>query len=124
MTMRQSIEAARISGPQWNDAGAALFEFRFSAEDPTFVGHFPTQPVLPGVFQLEMARCAAELALNYSLTLREVPKAKFMRPIVPNETVRLELKVSEKDNSIHARAAFSVDGKPAGETLLILWRND
>jgi 3-hydroxymyristoyl/3-hydroxydecanoyl-(acyl carrier protein) dehydratase len=81
------------------------------------------RPVLPGVFQLEMARITAEHLLNCSLALREILKAKFLRPILPEELVRLDLKLSEKENGINLRAGFSVGGRPAGETLLILWRN-
>ncbi len=123
MTMRSSIAAAQIGGPQMEAEGTAVFEFRFAKDDPTFRGHFPMRPVLPGVFQLEMARLAVEQALNCSLALREISKAKFLRPILPDEIVRLELKMSEKDNSIKVRANFSVAGRPAGETLLVLWRN-
>ena len=61
-----------------------------------FAGHFPDRPMLPGVFQLEMAHVAAESVLNCPLAVREIPKAKFQRPILPGEIVRLELKLSEK----------------------------
>lgn len=124
MTMRDSIAAARISGPQCTADGTAVFEFQFGADDPTFAGHFPTRPLLPGVFQLEMTRTAVELVLNCSLRIREVGKAKFQRPILPTEIVRLELKWSDADGMIQARAGFSVGGERAGETVMTLWRNE
>ncbi len=123
MNMRDSIAAARISGPRLEADGTAVFEFRFGAEDPTFAGHFPTRPLLPGVFQLEMARVAAEVVLNCPLAVREITKGKFQRPIGPAETVRVEMKLSEKDGTIRARAGFSVQGQPAGETILQLRRS-
>ena len=123
MTMQETIAAAQVAGPIVQADGSAIFEFRFSKDDPTFAGHFPMRPVLPGVFQLEMARMAAERVLKSALYLHEIPKAKFLRPILPDELVRLDLKLSEKEDSIHARASFSVGDRPAGETLLILWRN-
>jgi 3-hydroxymyristoyl/3-hydroxydecanoyl-(acyl carrier protein) dehydratase len=123
MTMQSSIAAARIGGSQQNADGAAIFEFRFGANDPVFAGHFPNRPLLPGVFQLEMTRVAAESVLNCSLTVREICRAKFQRPILPGEAVRLELKLSEADNTIRARADYFVGGQPAGETILLLWRN-
>jgi 3-hydroxyacyl-[acyl-carrier-protein] dehydratase len=124
MTMQNSIAAARVSGPSPQSDGGVGFEFRFPANDPVFAGHFPGRPILPGVFQLEMARVAAELALGFRLAVREISKAKFQRPILPEELVRVDLKLSEKDGSIHARAGFSVGAQPAGETQLLLWRND
>ncbi|MGD1088011.1 MAG: hypothetical protein ABR955_04715 [Verrucomicrobiota bacterium] len=124
MTMQSAIAAARIGGPQQNADGTTSFEFCFGAGDPTFAGHFPNRPLLPGVFQLEMARMAAEWILNCPLAMLEISKAKFQRPILPDEPVRLKLKLSEAGGTIQARAGFSIDGQPAGETILSLWRND
>jgi len=123
MTMRQSIAAARIGEPRQNAEDVTVLEFKFGAEDPTFAGHFPGRPILPGVFQLELTRVAAELVLHCSLSVREIRKAKFQRPILPEETVRLELKVTTNGSAIQARADFSVNGQPAGETVLLLWRS-
>ena len=120
MNLRDSIAAARLSGPQPQSDGVTLFEFRFPTTDPTFAGHFPTRPILPGIFQLEIARVAAELTRNEPLHVREIPKAKFLRPIIPDETVRVELKLAEKADMIQIRASFSVTGQAAGETILLL----
>jgi 3-hydroxymyristoyl/3-hydroxydecanoyl-(acyl carrier protein) dehydratase len=79
---------------------------------------------LPGVFQLEMTRAAAEWILNCPLAIREIRKAKFQRPIYPAEIVRLELKISETGDTVRAHAIFSVIGQRAGETTMILWRNE
>ena len=123
MTMRNSIMAARTSGPARQPDGAALFEFRFGAADLTFAGHFPGQPILPGVFQLEMARMAAEWVLNCALTVREISRAKFLAPILPEQFVRMELKLSESDGLVQARAGFFVNAKTVGEVFLSLSRS-
>lgn len=122
--MQQSIAAARIGEPRPNAEGETIFEFRFDAGDPVFAGHFPNRPLLPGIFQLEMTRLAAEWILKCSLAVREISKAKFQRPILPGRPVRLEFKLSKTGAIIHARAGFSIDGQPVGETILSLWRND
>ena len=75
---------------------------------------------MPGALQLEMVRMAAESTLNKSLTVLEISRAKFLRPIAPGETVRLELKLAEKSGGLEARAAFSVYGQPAGEAAMLL----
>jgi 3-hydroxymyristoyl/3-hydroxydecanoyl-(acyl carrier protein) dehydratase len=124
MTMHGSIATARISGPRREADGRVVMEFQFGADDPTFAGHFPTRPLLPGVFQLEMTRAAAEWALDCSLAIREVCRAKFRRPILPSEIVRVDLKLSEEGDTIQARASFSVGGEPAGETVLQLRRSE
>jgi 3-hydroxymyristoyl/3-hydroxydecanoyl-(acyl carrier protein) dehydratase len=118
--MRSSITAARISGPTQEPDGTACIEFRFVATDPVFVGHFPNQPLVPGVFQLEMARLGAEWLIGEQLGVREISKAKFLRPIIPAELVRMNLRLSESDGNICLRATFSVGGQAAGETVLKL----
>ena len=122
--MRDSISAARLGEPRPNADGSATLEFKFGADDPVFTGHFPGRPILPGIFQLELARVAAESVLNCALTVREIRKAKFQRPVLPDEIVRLELKLLNKDGAIQAHAVFSVNGQAAGETNLLLWRSE
>jgi 3-hydroxyacyl-[acyl-carrier-protein] dehydratase len=118
--MRASITAARISGPSREPDGTACLEFRFDATDPVFAGHFPNQPLVPGVFQLEMARLGAEWLIGEQLGVREISKAKFLRPIIPAELVRMNLRISESAADIGVRATFSVGGQAAGETVLKL----
>jgi 3-hydroxymyristoyl/3-hydroxydecanoyl-(acyl carrier protein) dehydratase len=118
--MRASITAARVNGPSPQPDGTSSIEFRFAATDPVFAGHFPKQPLVPGVFQLEMARMGAELLLGERLSVREIARAKFLRPIVPTELVRMNLKLSQVDGGIALRATFSVGGQAAGETVLKL----
>ncbi len=69
--------------------------------EPFFVGHFPEEPVMPGVLVLEaMAQVGGILALgavddpeNYSTYFIKIDKVKFKRKIVPGDTIifRLEL---------------------------------
>lgn len=123
MTMRDSIVHARVGTFRSETDGTTIHEFCFNASDPTFAGHFPGSPILPGVFQLEMTRAATEASLAVPLIVSEIIKAKFQRPILPEEPVRLVLKLSETGGTIRARALFSVAGQPAGETVLLLCRN-
>ena len=120
MNFQHSIATAKINGPDASSDNEAVFTFRFPATDPTFTGHFPTRPLLPGIFQVEMARYAAALAARRTLGVREVIKAKFLRPILPEETIRVELKWTDKTGMLQVRASFSVLGQPAGETILLL----
>ena len=123
MNVQELITGAKLTGPVPQPDGTTVFEFQFPADATVFAGHFPGRPILPGVFQPEMARAAAQWTLDCSLGIREISKAKFQRPILPGETLRLQLKLTETDAAIQARASFSVAGRPAGETLLQLWRN-
>jgi 3-hydroxymyristoyl/3-hydroxydecanoyl-(acyl carrier protein) dehydratase len=118
--MRDCISAARVGEPRTNAEGSSTVDFRFPPDDPTFAGHFPGRPLLPGVYQLEMARMAAEAVLKCPLAVQEITRAKFSRPIGPTEIVRVELKFAEKPAIIQLRAGLSVNGQPAGEILMQL----
>ncbi len=124
MTVRDSISAARKAGPLPQADGTQAFEFNFSPEDPVFTGHFPGRPILPGVFQLEVARMAAEWILNCRLSLQEVARGKFQRPVLPGETLKLSLKWAEADGVVSVRGSFICGGQPAGEAFLKLCRNE
>lgn len=118
--MRECIERAVVSPPEPAEEGGTALEFRFGAGEAVFAGHFPQRAILPGVFQLEMARAAAERASGQAFAIARIQKAKFSRPIGPDETIRLEIRVTMEDGEIHARARLSVGGERAGESSLLL----
>jgi 3-hydroxyacyl-[acyl-carrier-protein] dehydratase len=123
MTMQDSISAARISGPVHWLMGRSAFEFNFSREPmPVFAGHFPGHPILPGIFQLEIVRLAGGMVArqNRALSISEIVKTKFQRPILPGETLKLSLKLTDENGGVSARANFTCGGQPAGEAYLKL----
>lgn len=117
MTLRDIISAALRSGPAEQPDGSFVCEFVFDAECPVFAGHFPGRPLLPGVFQIEIARLVAERIRGTSLHIREISRSKFSRAILPTETVRVTVKLSSTETPT-VRATFTTAGWPAGETLL------
>jgi len=93
--------------------------------EPFFAGHFPGAPVMPGVLQIEaLAQVGAILVLR-ELEDREnkipfftaIEYAKFRRPVVPGDTLLLEvtaLRVGSKVQKM--RGVASVDGHVTAET--------
>jgi 3-hydroxyacyl-[acyl-carrier-protein] dehydratase len=72
-----------------------------SMSDVVFQGHFPGAPVFPGVFIIEaMAQAGAVLLFrevpereNKLLYFTGIDEARFRRPVVPGDQLRLELTV-------------------------------
>jgi UDP-3-O-[3-hydroxymyristoyl] N-acetylglucosamine deacetylase/3-hydroxyacyl-[acyl-carrier-protein] dehydratase len=66
-----------------------------TANEPFFVGHFPEEPVMPGVLQIEaMAQCGGLLVLSqldeperYSTYFLKIDDVKFRQKVVPGDTL-------------------------------------
>ena len=71
--------------------------------EPFFVGHFPQEPVMPGVLIIEaMAQCGGILALHdvpdpehYSTYFMKIDGVKFRGKVVPGDTLQFELRLVE-----------------------------
>ena len=66
-----------------------------TSNEPFFVGHFPKEPVMPGVLQIEaMAQCGGILVLNqveeperWSTYFLKIDNVKFRQKVVPGDTL-------------------------------------
>jgi 3-hydroxyacyl-[acyl-carrier-protein] dehydratase len=69
----------------------SIFELRLNPDHPIYEGHFPDQPVVPGVCMLQMVAELTSEAVGQVLKLQKANQAKFLIPIVPQQYPRIQL---------------------------------
>ena len=113
------------------DPGKSLIALKnLTINEPFFQGHFPMQPVMPGVLSLEiMAQAGSFLMLSHiedplskNMFFSMVEAAKFKKPIVPGDQLKIHMDLVKKklnvckfhgrcmvDNILVAEAKFAAN---------------
>lgn len=97
-----------------------------SMNEPYFQGHFPGNPVMPGVLILEaLAQVGAVAILTQpewkgkTAYFAGIDKAKFRRKVIPGDVLMLELTITKIKGPIGVgKAVAMVDGKTAAQAEL------
>lgn len=63
---------------------------KLNGTHPIYLGHFPGNPVVPGVCQIQMVKELIEKTVNHSVNLIESDNIKFLNMINPQENPLLE----------------------------------
>ena len=97
-----------------------------TANEPQFTGHVPGRPVCPGVLMIEAmaqtagvlvvsARAVGEQQVN-TVLFTTIDKVKFRKPVVPGDTLFIEVELLQKKRSIvKARGRCLVNGEVVSE---------
>ncbi len=112
----------RIIEVDGNDSAVGIKNVTIN--EPHFAGHFPEQPVMPGVLIVEaMAQTAGAICIRalgaekpslvYFLT---IDNAKFRKPVVPGDQLRIPVrKVKTRGNLLKFACEAIVDGAKVAE---------
>jgi len=96
--------------------------------EPFFAGHFPNFPIMPGVLIVEaIAQAGGALLLteipdreNKLMVFTSIERAKFRRPVVPGDQLRIEVTVLNwKPRAARMEGRVTVDGKLACEAIVM-----
>ena len=100
-----------------------------TVNEPFFVGHFPEEPVMPGVLIVEaIAQCGGILALHgledperWSTYFMKIDEVRFKRKVVPGDTLQFELRLVEpiRRGIVHMEGKAFVGGQLATEATMM-----
>jgi 3-hydroxyacyl-[acyl-carrier-protein] dehydratase len=81
-------------------------DIKLNAGHPIFKGHFPEQPVVPGVCMLQMVKEIMEAYIKADTRLIKAGDLKFLSFIYPDENklIQMEMKITMEDERIIADA--------------------
>ena len=109
------------------EQGESLIALKnLTINEPFFQGHFPGQPVMPGVLSLEiMAQAGSFLMLGQvadplstNMFFSTVEKAKFRKPVVPGDQLVVHMNlIKKKLNLCKFHGVCKVDNKVVSEAL-------
>ncbi len=97
-----------------------------SVNEPYFQGHFPGNPVMPGVLIIEaLAQVGAVAILSQpewkgkTAYFAGIDKARFRRKVMPGDVLMLEMTIIKSKGSVGVgKAVATVDGEKAAEAEL------
>lgn len=105
-----------------------------SLSDPFFRGHFPGNPVMPGVLICEaLAQAGALLAMRShggvpegrGVVLTGLDQVRFRRPVVPGDQLRLEVRIVRRHSTLwRLHGVATVDGQTAAEADILAMEVD
>lgn len=108
---------------------AGVGEFTLRGDEVFLAGHFPGQPLMPGVLMIEaaaqlagvVAQCHPDIPPLKEMKLTAVRSAKIKGAARPGQTLRLEVSVDGRlGNLIQASADISLEGEVIFQTALTL----
>jgi len=98
---------AEVALRSWRlvDPASAIGEVCWPADLPVFTGHFPGQPLVPGVHQVAVMALVVQLATGRGdLAVTGLLRSKWLAPVRPGEVLSLNVRWRDQDGGLQIDA--------------------
>ena len=87
------------------ERNAEGIEFRlvFPAASGFFVGHFPDNPILPGVAQVQVCSEVLSASLQRGLFVQKIDSIRYRKPVLPDVPCSLHVTLPDEEGQVNFR---------------------
>ena len=95
------------------DDETLIWNVTFNALHPIFEGHFPQNPVVPGVTMVQLIKELLTLHLNIAIHLEKISLIKFLKVINPTleQTYTVLIKLQQEGTNVKCDATIAIDSE-------------
>jgi acyl carrier protein len=97
-------------------------DIRIPSESPWFGGHFPGNPVLPGIAQIGMVFDLIRQHADHPIRLVEVGRVRFKQMILPDDRLRVTASPKRDHNGVYLFRIFKAEELAASGVIAVAQR--
>lgn len=106
-----------------NESGSD-FRIALNPQHEVYQGHFPGDPICPGVCSIQTIRECAEVALGAKLTISAVSQCRFSELLTPAKNINLFLKLALEKGADDSYKVVASIASEDGETLFLEYKGE
>lgn len=93
--------------------GTLTATVKLNADHAVYQGHFPSNPVTPGVVQLQIVKDVLQLHLVKDLSMLDMGRCKFLSVLDPRQhaAIQVSIDLKEVDDTYKASASGAAEGQ-------------
>lgn len=106
-----------------NETGSD-FHIALNPQHEVYQGHFPNDPICPGVCSIQTIRECAELVLGRQLTISAVSQCRFSELLTPVKNIDLIVKLALEKSAEDSYKAIASISSEDGQTLFLEYKGE
>jgi 3-hydroxyacyl-[acyl-carrier-protein] dehydratase len=101
------------------DSLSGIIRIQLNPDCRVYQGHFPKEPVSPGVCNIEMIRCCAEYIHHHPIRIRKIKQCRLTALMTPHITPQANVTISlqENEQGVYRLTASICEGETTYMTL-------